>query len=204
MLKGIAGRELLVTYNTERQPIGELAMQQAYTRYVLRVVPERGKEGMQPLVDDLSLEIGYRYRSPAIMSEADSATSLYEDPRKSRAMPGTRAPHVVLQRGGKPISTLDLFTRNFCVLAAADGGAWCEAASAAAANLGLAINAHRVDHGDLSDPDGGFADAYGLAPSGAVLVRPDGFVAWRAVDASGASKTAVTALLSSLLCRDAA
>jgi 2-polyprenyl-6-methoxyphenol hydroxylase-like FAD-dependent oxidoreductase len=204
VLKGVAGRELLATYNIERQPIGELAMQQAYTRYVLRVVPERGKEGMQPLVDDLSLEIGYRYRSAAIVAESDSATSLFEDPRKSKALPGTRAPHVVLQRAGKPISMLDLFTRNFCVLAAADGGAWCDAGRAAAGDLGLALDAHGVGHGDVSDPDGRFADAYGLSPSGAVIVRPDGFVAWRAVDAAGASKAAMTALLSSLLCRNAA
>ena len=80
VLKGMAGPQLLATYNTERQPIGELAMQQAYTRYVLRVVPERGKEGMQPLVDDLSMEIGYRYRSPAIVAKLDSGTSLYERP----------------------------------------------------------------------------------------------------------------------------
>ena len=204
VLKGVAGRELLATYNIERQPIGELAMQQAYTRYVLRVVPERGKEAMQPLVDDLSLEIGYRYRSPAIIAVSDSATSLYEDPRKSKALPGTRAPHVVLQRAGKPISTLDLFTRNFCVLAAADGGAWCDAARAAAGDLGLALDAYEVGRGDVSDPDGRFAAAYGLSLSGAVVVRPDGFVAWRAVDGAGASKAAVTALLSSLLCRNAA
>ena len=204
VLKGVAGRELLATYNIERQPIGELAMQQAYTRYVLRVVPERGKGGMQPLVDDLSLEIGYRYRSAAIVAESDSATSLFEDPRKSKALPGTRAPHVVLQRAGKPISMLDLFTRNFCVLAAPDGGAWCDAGRAAAGDLGLALDAHGVGHGDVSDPDGRFADAYGLSPSGAVIVRPDGFVAWRAVDAAGASKAAMTALLSSLLCRNAA
>jgi hypothetical protein len=204
VLKGIAGRELLATYNAERQPIGELAMQQAYTRYVLRVVPERGKQGMQPLVDDLSLEIGYRYRSPAIISESDGGTSLYEDPRKSRAMPGTRAPHVVLRRAGKPISTLDLFTLNFCVLAAAEGGAWCDAARKAAADLGLAIDAHRVGHGDVSDRNGRFADAYGLSSSGAVVVRPDGFVAWRAVGGAGASKAAMTTLLASLLCRNAA
>jgi 2-polyprenyl-6-methoxyphenol hydroxylase-like FAD-dependent oxidoreductase len=204
VLKGVAGRGLLATYDTERQPIGELAMQQAYTRYVLRVVPERGKEAMQPLVDDLSLEIGYRYHSPAIIAESGSGTSLHEDPRRSKAKPGTRAPHVVLQRAGKPISTLDLFTRNFCVLAAAEGGAWCDAARAAAGDFGLSLDAYEVGRGDVSDPDGRFADAYGLSRSGAVVVRPDGFVAWRAVDGAGASKAAMTALLSSLLCRNAA
>ena len=74
VLKGLAGPDLLSTYNTERQPIGELAIQQAYTRYVLRVVPERGKESAQPIVNDLSMEIGYRYHSPAIASEAGSGS----------------------------------------------------------------------------------------------------------------------------------
>jgi FAD binding domain len=202
VLKGIADPRLLATYNAERQPIGELAIQQAYTRYVLRVVPERGKDGMQPLVDDLAMEIGYRYRSPAILSEPGSGAALYEDPRRSKALPGTRAPHVVLRRAGAPISALDLFAGNFCVLAAADGGAWCEAARAAAADLGVPLDAHHLDHGDIGDPDKQFADAYGLSPSGAVIVRPDGFVAWRAVGGAGASKQTMAAVLSSLLCRN--
>jgi putative polyketide hydroxylase len=32
----------------------------------------------------------------------------------------------------------------------------------------------------LADPDGRWLAAAGLSPSGALLVRPDGFVAWRA------------------------
>jgi hypothetical protein len=43
-----------------------------------------------------------------------------------------------------------------------------------------------------------------LSLSGAVVVRPDGFVAWRAVDGAGASKAVMAALVSSLLCRNAA
>ena len=34
---------------------------------------------------------------------------------------------------------LDLFTRNFCIVAADDGGNWCDAAREAAADLGLAL-----------------------------------------------------------------
>ena len=119
-------------------------------------------------------------------------------------MPGTRAPHVVLERAGARISSLDLFGKNFCVLAAADGGPWCDAARAAAADLGLPLDAYRIDRQgtDVSDPEGRFADAYGLPSSGAVIVRPDGFVAWRAKDAGGASKATMSKLLSSLLCRN--
>jgi 2-polyprenyl-6-methoxyphenol hydroxylase-like FAD-dependent oxidoreductase len=204
VLKGLAGAELLDTYDAERRPIGELAMQQAYTRYVLRVVPERGQKGMQPIVDDLSMEIGYRYHSSAIASEAGTGTALYEKPSRSRGMPGTRAPHVVLQRAGTPLSSLDLFGRNFCVLAASAGGIWCDTARAAAAELGIPVDAYRIGRGEeVSDPEGRFADAYGLSASGAAVVRPDGFVAWRAKDASGASKAAMRAVMSPLLCRRA-
>jgi 2-polyprenyl-6-methoxyphenol hydroxylase-like FAD-dependent oxidoreductase len=203
VLKGLAGANLLATYDSERQPVGELAIQQAYSRYVLRVVPERGKEGMQPLVDDLSMEIGYRYHSPAIVSEAGTGLALYEDPRRSKAMPGTRAPHVPLQRDGARISTLDLFGKNFCVLAGANGAAYCNAARDAAARLGLPLDPYRVAGGEnVSDPDGRFADEYGLSDSGAVIVRPDGFVAWRAKEGRHASAVTMSAVLRSLLCRD--
>jgi 2-polyprenyl-6-methoxyphenol hydroxylase-like FAD-dependent oxidoreductase len=203
VLKGVGSPDLLATYDIERQPVGELAMQQAYARYVLRVVPERGKEGMQPIVDDLSMEIGYGYRSPAIISETGNEAPVHGDPRRSKGLPGTRAPHVVLERAGKPISTLDLFNGNFCLLAGPEGGAWCAAAPAAAAKLGLALDPHRIDQGELQDPQQVFAEAYGISASGAVLVRPDGFVAWRAADASGASEATMHKVLASLLCRSA-
>jgi len=201
VLKGIAGPELLATYNAERQPVGELAIQQAYTRYVLRVVPERGQDGMQPIVPDFNMEIGYGYRSSAVVSEPGNEAPLHGDPLRSRGTPGTRAPHIVLEREGKPLSSFDLFTRNFCVLAAADGGAWCEAASLAAAELGLPLDAHQIDRRGLRDPQRRFPEAYGVSPSGAVLVRPDGFVGWRAVDAADASVATMRKALASLLCR---
>ena len=201
VLKGIAGPQLLATYNAERQPVGELAIQQAYTRYVLRVVPERGQDGMQPIVPDLNMEIGYGYRSPAIVSEPGNEAPLHGDPLCSRGTPGTRAPHIGFERDGKPLSSFDLFTKNFCILAAADGGAWCEAASIAAAKLGLPLDAHQIERGALRDPQQRFADAYGVSPTGAVLVRPDGFVAWRAMDGSDASAATMREVFASLLCR---
>ena len=110
-------------------------------------------------------------------------------------MPGTRAPHVMLTRAGKPVSTLDLFTRNFSVVAAPDGGVWCDFARAAAPGLGLALDAYRPDRdGDIADPEGRLAAAYDLSPSGAVIIRPDGFVAWRARDAATASKATMTSV----------
>jgi len=41
--------------------------------------------------------------------------------------------------------------------------------------------------GELEDEDlGAFADVYGVGEDGAALVRPDGFVAWRAAGAGAA------------------
>lgn len=57
--------------------------------------------------------------------------------------------------------------------------------------------------GGLGDPDGAFAYAYGITAAGAVLVRPDGFVAWRAPTATGASAQAVGSALAALLSRSA-
>jgi 2-polyprenyl-6-methoxyphenol hydroxylase-like FAD-dependent oxidoreductase len=201
VLKGIAGPDLLATYNAERLPVGALAIQQAYTRYVLRVVPERGQQGMQPIVPDLNLEIGYGYGSSAVIAEPGNAAPLHGDPLRSRGTPGTRAPHVLLERDGKPISSFDLFTKNFCMLAATDGNAWCEAARVAAAELRLPLDAHQIERGALRDPRQCFADAYGVSSTGAVLVRPDGFVAWRAMDASDASAATMRKVFASLLCR---
>lgn len=180
VLEGRAGPELLDTYDAERRPVGELMVDQAYARYALRVVPERGTDDAQPLVDDLSLEIGYRYDSSAIVGSGTPTEQITEHPDTARGRPGSRAPHVVVEHDGKPISTLDLFGRRFVLLAGPEGSAWLEHAAHAARALGVPIDAHRVGgHGGLGDVDGRFLDAYGLSPSGAALVRPDGFVAWR-------------------------
>jgi putative polyketide hydroxylase len=146
------------------------------------VAPYLGTEGMQPIVDDMSMEIGYRYNSAAMAPDPAAPAALTEHPRDSRGRPGSRAPHVALEHAGKAVSTLDLFGRAFVILAGRDGTAWRDAALEAADGLGVPVEGHVVGDGDLRDPAGVFADAYGIASAGAVLVRPDGFVAWRAHD----------------------
>jgi hypothetical protein len=205
-LAGVAGPGLLDTYDAERRPVGELTVEQAFTRYVTRVAPYLGTENTQPIVDDFSMEIGYRYDSPAVLPEPGSPP-LHEHPRQSRGRPGARAPHVFLDRDGTRLSTLDLFGRNFVLLAGPEGQAWRDAGLAAARELGVALDAHTVGGGagagaGLADGGGGFAEAFGISPSGAVLVRPDGFVGWRAVDAAGAPDKALRHALGSLLCRE--
>ena len=194
VLGGMADPTLLDTYDEERRPIGELTVEQAYARYVTRVAPYLGTEGMQPLVDDFSMEIGYRYNSPAVVLEPDDDRALHQHPRESKGRPGARATHVFVERDGARVSTLDLFGRNFVLLLAPGGDAWRDAARGAASDLGLPLDCHII-------ADDEFPDAYGITAAGAVLVRPDGVVGWRAVDSTRVTEGVMREVLGSLLRR---
>ena len=89
-LSGVAGPGLLDSYDAERRPVGELTVEQAFTRYVTRVAPYLGTQNTQPIVDDFSMEIGYRYDSPAIVLEP-GGPPLHQHPRESAGRPGARA-----------------------------------------------------------------------------------------------------------------
>ena len=203
VLDGQADPALIASYDAERRPIGALTIEQAYSRYVLRTAPYLGTDHIQPLVDDLSLEIGQRYRSAAVIAGQGADDGLtYVNPRESRGLPGTRAPHMWLERDGTRVSSLDLFGRHFVILAAAEGRSWCDAASAAASRAGLTLEIHEIGAaGGFADPGDGFPAAYGISPTGATIVRPDGYVGWRATADSDASEESVLAVLGSLLGR---
>ena len=127
---------------------------------------------------------------------------LHEHPRESAGRPGARAPHVFVERDGTRLSTLDLFGRNFVLLAAAEGAAWQAAAPAVAKELGVTLDVHVVGGRGLADAEGSFLGSFGISPSGAVLVRPDGFVGWRSVTAADAPEDDLRQALQALLCRE--
>jgi hypothetical protein len=114
----------------------------------------------------------------------DDDGALHMDLSLLRGRPGTRAPHVVI---GEDRSTVDLFGRSFVLLRAAGAGADDRAPEG--------VEAHVID----AD---GFADAYGLQPGGASLVRPDGVVGWRS--AGPPDRDDVSRALGAILAREAA
>jgi 2-polyprenyl-6-methoxyphenol hydroxylase-like FAD-dependent oxidoreductase len=199
VLNGHAGPELLDTYDAERRPIGELTVEQAYTRYVTRVAPYLGTDDIQPIVDDFTMEIGHLVHSQAVIDDPGDDGFVHERPGESHGRPGSRAPHVVVERDGASISTLDLFGRNWAVLAAPDGAAWRDAAREAGVS-GFPVDGYLVGD-ELADPAGRFAEAYGLEAGGAALVRPDGVVAWRSREGTGGSAEALRDVLERVLCR---
>ncbi len=199
VLNGIAGPDLLATYEQERRPAGKFTVEQAYTRYVTRSATYLGATDFEPQVNDFNIELGYLYRSPAIVSEDDNA-AIHADPRETFGRPGSRAPHLWIEKDGKRVSTLDLFGNGFTLLAASGGKAWSAAAREAAKDVRLALDAYTFGQ-ELRDPESRFASAYGLTETGAVLVRPDGFVAWRAKSADGNPRAPLKEALTRLLCK---
>lgn len=180
VLKGVAGPGLLDSYEAERKPVAKFTVEQAYSRYVTRTAPYLGAKDYAPLAHDFNVELGYVYHSQAIVPEDDDRKG-HDDPRQTSGLPGTRAPHLWIERGGKRFSILDLFRKAFVLLIGPEGEAWCEAAGVVASRYkGLHLDTYKVGSPDFRDPDDRFCAAYGLLPAGACLVRPDGFVAWRA------------------------
>jgi putative polyketide hydroxylase len=200
VLAGQATPELLSTYEAERRPVAAFTVEQAFARYVARAAPSLAAHGTDPLVNDAVIDLGYRYDSTAVITEETGGGVLHGDPRASAAQPGSRAPHHVLDRDGTQISTMDLFGRHFVLLHGPAGHPWADAARAAADTLGVPVERHAIGDGTgLGDVSGTFAEAYGIEATGAVLVRPDGFVAWRAVSHHGASGADLAGALGAVL-----
>jgi hypothetical protein len=200
VLDGHAGPELLDTYEAERQPVARLTVEQAYTRYVLRLDKSLGTDDLAPIVEDALIDLGYRIRSVGIALEPDDDDADWEDPRSPTGRPGFRAPHVELVRDGSQLSTLDLSGTSFVLFTGPDGDAWVEAASTLASELGLPFDAFRVGV-DLEDRSGAFFSSYGVDAAGASLVRPDGHIAWRARTSVDDPHAALADALALALCR---
>lgn len=200
VIRGLADPRLLATYDAERRPVSKFTVEQAYTRYVTRTATYLGATDFQPVAPDFNVEIGYLYNSPAVIAEAGEA-KLHEDPKTTCGRPGSRAPHIWLERNGKRISSLDLLGGGFVLLAGSNGDAGQEAGQKAAAQFpGLPLECLVVGK-DVTDPEGRFEQAFGVAPAGAILVRPDGFIGWRSkVDVSDA-ETALKDAIGRLLLR---
>ena len=201
VLDGRADEALLETFDAERQPVGALTTEQAYTRYVLRLDPALGKDDLMDIVDEATVELGYRYRSAAISGESTGADAVWEDPRAPSARPGFRAPHVPITVAGIEQSALDLFGRSFVLLAGSDGEGWCSEAQAVGGSLGVPVSPYRMGT-DVSDAAGELEAIYGTGPEGAVLVRPDGFVCWRSAAPHTDTAGELAAALSAALGRD--
>jgi putative polyketide hydroxylase len=192
VLKGTAGPGLLDTYQAERHPVGRFAARQSLTgpgASFLELTDYR------PMLDPgeerpfFYMIAGYKYRSRAVISDepapADPDQVQLVAGEQLNGEPGTRLPHAWVQRDGQRLSTLDLHAGGLRLFIGAGGTPWVSAAGAVATSLGLPIEVYRIGPEDgpddaIRDLDGRWARLTSLPPEGALLVRPDDFIAWRA------------------------
>jgi len=204
VLNGWAGPGLLETYDHERRPVAVVTSARAAARSAEHSHPgynARPSFGRQPVT--LALVLGYRYYSSAVVGTPRDGLIIPPEFRPT-AEPGSRAPHMWLARSGARLSTLDLYEQAPVLLSGPDGGPW-HAAGLRAAGPGLPLACYRVGHDPACDltPEGDadWARVHGTDSGGAVLVRPDGFVAWRAPSCDTDPERTLAGVLDTVLCR---
>lgn len=199
-LQGQAGPALLPSYTAERQPVVRHTAEQSFAMFTrFNGVPT--DKPTVPMIEYDSIAFGYRYHSDVLLEENEEQ-AWCEDPHHPSGRTGTRAPHVIVTRSNEQLSTIDLLGRNFVLFAGEAGEAWRQAADDVARRMELPLDAYCIgERGDLVDVDQRFLEAYGLREDGAVLIRPDGFIGWRAETASTKPVCTLEQALSRLLGR---
>ena len=179
VVKGDAAPALLDTYQIERRPVARIAIARAIANYVERLLPDR--QELRIREDEYGLletAMGYRYRSDAIIADEADDGAVVEDPLRPSGAPGTRLPHVWLRRGEETISSHDLIGRDFMLFVGEKGSDWIEAVRKIRASAKVSLGVCRLGF-DVDDPEGLFLPRLGVSSEGVLLVRPDGYIAWR-------------------------
>jgi 2,4-dichlorophenol 6-monooxygenase len=156
---------------------------------------------------ELNVEYGYCYQSAAVVPDGSAAPALVDDIRvyQPSTRPGSPLPHAWIDDEDgdrRPVKDL-VAPGRFLLIAGEDGQAWCDAARQVAAEADIPLDAVRIGHldGDLYDPRCGWLRQREIAGDGAVLVRPDRFIAWRSLAGASEPRAALAAAFSQILAR---
>lgn len=188
-MSGAAGPKLLDSFEQERRPVATWNAQRSYdnSRFVWAVAQAgRGEhpEGLSPREavarahrygNFAGMEFGHVYDSDVITSDGTDApvpSDPVEEYRPS-GRPGHRAPHVWITPKATRISTLDTVRHGFALLCS-NVRPWVALAAEHDVRPYVIDDVHALD-------------IYGVDVDGAVLIRPDGYVAARWAHDPGSS-----------------
>jgi 2-polyprenyl-6-methoxyphenol hydroxylase-like FAD-dependent oxidoreductase len=183
---------LLDTYHPERQPVSWVRYQQTFARpdYSKYVGDEEFKD--IKIYDDVSMELGQIYRSEGIIGADESLPDAMR-PDQWKGQPGTRAPHIWITKEGEKLSTLDLFQKSWVLITA--NKKWKDAAEGQ--NLKIVSDNYLLGKDFIADDPQNFEELYGIGENGAILVRPDGFIAWKTKEFIGDEVKALSEVVKS-------
>ncbi len=136
------------------------------------------------------MELGQFYRSDAIVAGRAEGQPACLHPDETRGQPGSRVPYAWID---PEQTTVDCVADGLVLLLGPDHQHWLEPVADAARTLGMALAGKVIPREALH--------RFGIAPTGALLARPDGFVAWRSVDEQAASAASLRAALGAALAR---
>ncbi|WP_113700517.1 FAD-dependent monooxygenase [Nonomuraea lactucae] len=186
VLQGAAPPALLDTYEEERRPIAasnarwSTANADRFASVWQRIRAGEALDdvlaGQRAHVGSLGRDLGFRYLSGALIPDGGQGEAIPASYAPS-STPGVRAPHVWITSEGRRCSTLDLFDTAFTLISRSRD--WCADATAAATACGVPLRTCLAGTDGFAVAEDTFEAAYGLGGDGAVLVRPDGHVAWR-------------------------
>jgi 2-polyprenyl-6-methoxyphenol hydroxylase-like FAD-dependent oxidoreductase len=183
VLKGRASERLLDSYDLERRPVAESNADFSYSN-TLRFLKtdDAFRSGnidrinfwikdTENHVHSVGQSLGFSYDEGAVIQDGTAKPALRTRYYEPSDRPGGRFPHIWLDLARKR-STLDWFDKNFVLVVGLQADAWKEAAKEVLAKKDLQIDVRQLEE------DG---EKHGLLVGlrGAVLVRPDGHVAWR-------------------------
>lgn len=164
VLQGWAGVGLLDTYETERRVVGE--------RNVARSIGQwKEKSG-------LALDLGVVYHSKAVVREADCDADNIVEPF-CPAQLGGRVPHVALSPSCGRTSTIDVSGSCLTLIAPREAQAWIDGMVGASRALHIPLEVMTFEPPATHEGrEWLWANTFGISADCAVLVRPDGHIAW--------------------------
>lgn len=188
-----------------RRALGDTAQDVAFRRKALEAIATQSMEFREH-----NVEYGQAYKSAAVVEDGTPAPDPIDDVRMymPSTRPGSPLPHAELDDlDGNRVPMMSLVRPGrFLLIAGEDGIDWCDAAKRLASTTGIPLDSVRVGHtsGDYRDPRCMWLRRREISRRGAVLVRPDRYVAWRSLGAANDPFGALRAALSRVLARQAA
>lgn len=171
VLRGLAGPQLLQSYDTERRPYAEIVC----TWQAANLAERRDMKDLATLtggpIDHAKMMFGYVCLEGALVRAADdvvpAASDPFEDPANPSGTPGARIPFVTLKSSDGEINTRRVLGQHFQVYTA--NANFAQEANSIARHLGVP---HKASVVESTAP-------LKVREGHSVLVRPDGIVAWR-------------------------